>query len=103
MDKKDIIERIKQIRYNAGLSARELSLRIGKNEAYISRLESVKDSFEPSISTLLDIIEVCNSSPIEFFYENINEFKQDKNIVDLLKKSKNDKIKNAVIQILENT
>ena len=103
MDKKDIIERIKQIRYNAGLSARELSLRIGKNEAYISRLESVKDSFEPSISTLIDIIEVCDSTPLEFFYENINDYKKDKTILDLIKKSKNTKIKDAIIQILENT
>lgn len=102
MNKQDIIERIKQLRYNAGLSARELSLRIGKNEAYISRLESVKDSFEPSISTLLDIIEVCNSTPIEFFYDNINDYDKDKKILDLIKKSNNSKIKDAIVQILEN-
>ena len=47
MNKDDVIAKISQLRTKSGLSARDLSLRIGKNSAYISRLESKNDSFEP--------------------------------------------------------
>jgi len=79
-----------------------LSLRIGKNEAYISRLESSKDSFEPSVTALLDIIEVCGMTESEFFYDNINDYENDKKILDLIKKTKNKEIKESIIKILEN-
>ena len=102
MTKNEIVDRIRQIRYNAGLSARELSLRIGKNEAYISRLESANGTFEPSISVLLDIIEVCGSTESEFFYYKIDAYKKDKIILDLLSKIKDDSTKDAIITILEN-
>mgnify|MGYP000850152017 CR=1 FL=1 len=66
---KDIIARIGQIRSEAGLSSRELSLRIGKNESYVHSMEG-KYGFEPSLSALLDMIEVCGKTPEEFFYHD---------------------------------
>ena len=102
MDKKEVGLRVSYIRNKMGLSARELSLRIGKNEAYISRLESSKDSFEPSVTALLDIIEVCGMTESEFFYDNINDYENDKKILDLIKKTKNKEIKESIIKILEN-
>lgn len=101
MDKNDIIAKISQLRTKAGLSARDLSLRIGKNSAYISRLESKNDSFEPSVSALLEIIEVCGSTPLEFFYYDSYTYEKDKQIINLLQKAKPE-IKDAVIKILEN-
>lgn len=79
MELKEVIERISLLRVREGLSARELSLRIGKNEAYINRLEYRKN-FEPSISVINDISEACNSS---------------------LRKAKPE-IKQSIINILEN-
>ena len=84
----------------ANLSAYELSLRIGKNEAYINRLEYRKN-FEPSISVINDISEACNSSLEEFFYYDIKEYKNDKKIINLLRKAKPE-IKQSIIIILEN-
>lgn len=101
MDKNDIIAKISQLRTKAGLSARDLSLRIGKNSAYISRLESKNDSFEPSVSALLEIIEACGSTPLEFFYYNTYTYEKDKQIINLLEKAKPE-VKDAVIKILEN-
>lgn len=101
MDKNDIIAKISQLRTKAGLSARDLSLRIGKNSAYISRLESKNDSFEPSVSALLEIIEACGSTPLEFFYYNSYTYEKDKQIINLLEKAKPE-VKDAVIKILEN-
>lgn len=101
MDKNDIIAKISQLRTKAGLSARDLSLRIGKNSAYISRLESKNDSFEPSVSALLEIIEACDSTPLEFFYYDTYTYEKDKQIINLLEKAKPE-VKDAVIKILEN-
>lgn len=101
MDKNDIIAKISQLRTKAGLSARDLSLRIGKNSAYISRLESKNDSFEPSVSALLEIIEACGSTPLEFLYYNSYTYEKDRQIISLLQKAKPE-VKDAVIKILEN-
>ncbi len=101
VNKDDVIAKISQLRTKSGLSARDLSLRIGKNSAYISRLESKNDSFEPSVSALLEIIEACGSTPLEFFYYDIYAYEKDKTIMNLLQKVK-PSIKDAVIKILEN-
>lgn len=95
----EIIDRISYIRTRANLSARELSLRIGKNESYINRLEYRKN-FEPSISVINDIIEACGSSQEEFYYYDIEAFNKDKEIIELLK-SVNDKKKQAIIDLLK--
>lgn len=101
MNKDDVVARISQLRTKVGLSARDLSLRVGKNSAYISRLESKNDSFEPSISALLEIIEACGSTPIEFFYYDIYSYSKDKEIIDLLKSASSIK-KEAIINLLKN-
>ncbi len=93
MDKKEVIFRISRLRSDKGLSARDLSLKIGKNPAYISRLESKNDSFEPSVSALLEIIDACDSSVSEFFYYEISAYRKDKEIIDLLKTASPDKKK----------
>ena len=90
MNLEQIIERISQLRTRVGLSARELSLRIGKNEAYINRLEYRKN-FEPSISVISDIAEACNSSMEEFFYYDIEQYRIDKKIIELLKNTPTNK------------
>lgn len=101
MNKDEVVERISMMRVKAGLSARDLSLRIGKNSAYISRLESRNDSFEPSVSALLDIIAACNSTECEFFYDDPLAYSQDKEIIDLLKTASPLK-KDAIICLLKN-
>ncbi len=94
----EIIERISAVRTKANLSARELSLRIGKNESYINRLEYRKN-FEPSISVISDIADACGSSLEEMFYYDITQYPKDKEIISLLKKC-NEKKKQAIIDLL---
>ena len=81
----DIIARIGQIRSEAGLSSRELSLRIGKNESYVHSMEG-KYGFEPSLSALLDMIEVCGKTPEEFFYHDPAQYRQDMELLQHIKK-----------------
>ena len=100
MNKEDVVLRISQARNKAGLSARDLSLKIEKNEAYISRLESKNNSFEPSTSALLDIISACGMSECEFFYYDLNQYDKDKQLIELLRKVKPE-IKDLMIALLK--
>ena len=99
MENNDIIERISKLRTKANLSARMLSIKIGKNEGYINRMESKKD-FLPTIESLSDILEVCNSSFEEFFYYDLSQYSKDKYIIDLLKNC-NEKKKQIVLDLLK--
>ena len=78
MNLDEIIKRISFLRNRSNLSARELSQRIGVNESYINRLENAKTKFEPSLTVLLKIIEAVGSTPEEFFYSNLENYKHDK-------------------------
>ncbi len=80
----EIIDRISYIRVRAHLSARKLSLAVGKNPSYIHLLEN-KRNFEPSLSTLLDILDVCDVTPEEFFSENMAEYAIDRKTLAFLK------------------
>jgi len=98
MELNEIIDRISHIRTKCGMSARELSLTIGKNQSYINRLEYRKD-FEPTIGVINDIIEACNSSFEEFFYDNMDDYQTDKQLLTLIKKLPSDK-KDALVKLL---
>lgn len=100
IDKNEIINRISYLRTRAHLSARALSFLVGKNGGYINRLEAKKD-FLPTIETLLEIISACNSSVEEFFYKDINSYKKDSEIIELLANVKEEK-KEAIITLLKN-
>ena len=86
MSIQEIIIRISQMRTEANLSARELSGRIGKSGSYINALEAQKGGFEPSLSALLDMIEVCGKTPEEFFYHDPAQYRQDMELLQHFKK-----------------
>lgn len=76
LSKEEIIDRIGIARHNAGLSAKALLELAGLNKGYINRLENGRD-FLPSLDALLNIIDACGISEEEFFYHDINSYKQD--------------------------
>ncbi len=84
MDRAEIINRIGYIRVRAKLTQKALSTAIDMNPSYINRLECQKD-FLPSLEVLLRIIEVCNSTPEEFFYHDISAYQSDKEVADKIK------------------
>ncbi len=98
MDLKDVIQRIGYFRNRANLSARALSLDIDKNPAYITKLEA--GEFEPSMQVVLDIIETCGTTPEEFFYENVNSYKLDKENLQIIEKL-NESKKTALKELLK--
>ncbi len=101
MDKQEIITRINIIRNLANLSARSLSIAIGMNKWYISRLESKKQGFLPSMEVFLKIMEECGCTPQEFFHYDITQYKKDEEIINLLQKA-NDEKKSAITSLLNN-
>ncbi len=58
-------ERLTKLRLNKGVSAREMSLDIGQNPAYINNIETGK-SF-PSMMGFFYICEYLEITPVEFF------------------------------------
>lgn len=56
---------LSKIRMGMGLSAYELSLRIGKDASYIHKVENGKINI--SLKTILEICEVLNIEPIDLF------------------------------------
>ena len=67
-------ERIAELRAQSGHSARDISLTLGQNDAYINKIENKKSL--PSLKGLFYICEYFKITPQEFFdagikYRNI--------------------------------
>lgn len=98
MNNKETALRISKLRTRKKFSARELSQMIDKSDNYINHLET--NAFNITLKTLYDILEACECSAEEFFYENFDDYKEDKEIIELLKKVDKNK-KQAIISLLK--
>ena len=96
----DLTFRIGYFRNRKNLSARELSLRLGKSPTYVNQIES--GNFNISLPVLLDIIDVLEISCAEFFAENYTDYNRDKEIIELLNKLPTDR-KKSFIDLMKNT
>lgn len=74
-----LIDRLGYLRNRANLSARELSQRIDKSIAYLAKFEN--GDFSIPTEVLLDAIENCNSTPEEFFWEDIAKYNEQKELL----------------------
>jgi len=82
MEIKDILTRIGYVRNQANLSAREVSLQMGMSPQYVAQLESGRIVL--TVEKLLQILEICNFSIEQFFSPNITEFKENKELEELI-------------------
>ena len=96
----ELILRIGYFINNKNLSARELSLMLGKSKTYINQIES--RNFILSLPMLLNIIDALDISCAEFFAENYTNYKQDKEIINLLRNLSAER-KNSFIDLMKNT
>ena len=99
MDLDILVQRIGYFRNKKNLSARELSLLIGKHGGYINKLES-KD-FNLPTSVLLKILETLNVSCEEFFAENFMTYKTDKELGSTFEKWSADN-KKMILDLMKN-
>lgn len=65
LDEKDFSLRLAKLRTNKGVSARDMSLSIGQNPAYINNIETGKSM--PSLAGIFYICEYLGITPKEFF------------------------------------
>ena len=61
----DYRERLKKLMELKNITARELSLSLGYNEGYISRI--LKRKIDPSFKSMMDTMLYFDISPAEFF------------------------------------
>lgn len=90
--------RLAQLRIKKGVSARDMSLSIGQNHAYINNIESGKAL--PSMTIFFYICEYLNITPSEFFdMDSKNPVKLNSLIQDL--KHLDDKQLDSISEIVK--
>lgn len=94
MNIKDVLSRIGYVRNKANLSAREVSLRLGMNDQYVSQVESGKGTL--SVPKLLEILEICDFPVDRFFANDIENYEQDNELYKLILSLPADKRKDLI-------
>ena len=84
MEEKDVALRLAMLRTKKNVSAREMSLAIGQNEAYINHIESGKNS--PSLAGILYICDYLGITPSEFFDTDSQNPEKLKDVIKDLKR-----------------
>ena len=73
-------DRLRFLRNELGISAREMSIELGQNESYINKLETGKTS--TSIESFLNICDFLQISPADFFSTCVNNSITDVNEIE---------------------
>lgn len=97
--RKFLINRLGYLRNRVNLSARELSLQTGKSTAYFAKFDNGDFSIPAEI--LMEAIENCGSTPEEFFWEDIQKFQEQKNLLNKFDKLSSES-KQTIMNLLEN-
>lgn len=79
-----LIDRLGYFRTKHKYSGRELSQMLGFSTMYISKFEAGEIRIPAEV--LLDAISACEITPVEFFYPNIEKYKEHQEILDLYEK-----------------
>lgn len=90
--------RLAQLRNKKGVSARDMSLSIGQNHAYINNIESGKAL--PSMTIFFYICEYLNITPADFFDTDSENPEKLKGIIEDLKHL-NDKQLDSIAEIVK--
>ena len=90
--------RLAQLRNKKGVSARDMSLSIGQNHAYINNIESGKAL--PSMAIFFYICEYLNITPAEFFDLDSKNPEKLQSLIEDLKKL-DDKQLNSIAEIVK--
>ena len=94
MEIKEVLSRIGFVRNKAGLSAREVSLRMGMSPQYVAQLESGRIVL--TVEKLLQILEICNFPIERFFSSNIADYEVNNELSELLNKLSQEKKKHII-------
>ncbi len=95
MDYKQIIERLSLIRTRKNLSSRELGRMIGNSDTYFYKVED--GSIILNLPKLLEILEALEISTEEFFYDDFENYKKDKEILSITKSLSKEELEALVV------
>lgn len=79
-----LIDRLGYFRSKHKYSGRELSQMLGYSTMYISKFEAGEIRMPAEV--LLSAIDACEVTPVEFFYPNIEKYKEHQEILNLYEK-----------------
>lgn len=95
MNYKEIVQKLSLIRTKKNLSARELSLMLGKSESYFYKIE--RHDVILSVPMLLEILEALELKTEEFFYDDFSNYEKDRNILEITKSLSKEEFEALVI------
>lgn len=98
MEYKQIVERLSLIRTRRNLSARELGRLLGNSDTYFYKVED--GSIVLNVPKLLEILDLLEISAEEFFYQDLDRYKKDQEILEITKSLTNDEL-DALIVLLK--
>ncbi len=98
MEYKQIVERLSLIRTRRNLSARELGRLLGNSDTYFYKVED--GSIVLNVPKLLEILDLLENSAEEFFYQDLDRYKKDQEILEITKSLTNDEL-DALIVLLK--
>ena len=99
MSKSEYLKRLNYFINKSPLSKYEISLRLGNNDNYISRVLSGKNNL--SVVKFFEILDVLQVSCEEFFYHDYQNFKKDLPLFELITKL-DDSEKASLLNIFKN-
>lgn len=98
MDYKQIIERLSYTRTKKNLSSREFGRMLGNSDTYFYKVED--GSIIINLPKFLEMLEALEIDTEEFFYNDIENYKRDKEILKITN-SLSDEELNALVLLLK--
>ena len=98
MNFKQIVERLSLIRTRKNLSSRELGLMLGNSDTYFYKVED--GSIVLNVPKLCEILEALEVDAEEFFYDDFDNYKKDKEILGITKSLSKEELE-ALILLLK--
>ena len=75
MTREEILNRVAYFKNKKGMSAFQISLELGHAKTYFYRLQTNKMTL--NLETLLEMLEIIGVTTEEFFYADIDNYKED--------------------------
>lgn len=91
--------RLTQLRMQAGISARDMSLSMGQSQGYINKIENLQNL--PSMAGFFYICDYLNVTPMDFFDENCRNPVKLKELMEKMKNLSDRQL--AAIELLVDT
>ena len=94
---KEVLGRLIALRKKTGLTAKEVSMKLQRNDYYISKMEN--GVFFPAVKELEQILKIYNSTLEELFYDEFDKFHMEKEMLEKFRSIGN-KARDAILTFL---